>query len=303
MGTPKQIIAFCHFKGGVGSSFLASNVAYELAKNKILTCLIDFDTKLPSCANILGLEVKKEKSMYRFFTNTESTRKGECFISDKKLSSYLYLISSSSEDEVEILEDINDSGDDVNNLLNIAHDTFDIVIIDLPVDYMNPQIIGSLEKADKVIVIGDLDINTIENSFRSLQLYKSIDIPLSKFEYIPNKFFANNDITLPTIKETLGIRVGTTVPFDYFAVFNSIIKSSPIVDTNGPLTDAIRSICSMITGNIAFDKNDEKDEVVEFGKEKDEIAPTLFTFVEEAENEVASTKEVKEEGGTINVNS
>lgn len=286
MDIPKQIIAFCHFKGGVGTSFLASNIALELAKHKILTCLIDFDTKLPNCANILGLEIKKQNSMYRYFCNNNPDKRGEFFVHDKKLSPYLYIISSSSEEEVEILEDINDNNNDVEELLEITKQTFDIVLVDLPVDYQNPQVLGTIEKADKVLVIGDLDINTIENTFRSLQMYKSINIPLTKFIYIANKYFDNDDITLDTIHETLGIRVGPSVPLDYKSVFESVITSKPIVNTKHRINDSIREICSLITGHIDFDKTvDEEEPKLVFNSAKEEIAPTKYTFVYEEEGE------------------
>lgn len=294
MDVAKQLIAFCHFKGGVGTSFLASNVALELAKNKVLTCLIDFDTKLPNCANILGMEIKKKSSLYRFFSNNNPDIIGDFFINDKNVSPHLYITSSSSEDEVEILEDINDNSTDVDDLLTVTKETFDIVIADLPVDYQNPQVIETIIKADKVLIIGDLDINTIENSFRFLQMYKSINVPLSKFIYIPNKFFSNDDITINTISETLGIRLGPEVPLDYQAVYDSIIKSSPIVNTKHKIANAIHEICGLITGNIAFTgnaSNDDSEPKFKFGAVKEEVAPTKFNFV------------FDEEGGKSNGNS
>lgn len=284
MDTPKQLIAFCHFKGGVGTSFLASNVALELAKSKFLTCLIDFDTKLPNCANILGMEIKKKNSMYKYFSNNNPDARGEFFTFDKNLSPQLYVLSSSNEDDVEILEDINDNGSDIADLLAITKDTFDIIIADLPLDYQNPQVIGTLDKADKIVVIGDLDINTIENTFRSLQMYKSINIQLSKFIYIPNRFFENSDVTLSTIQETLGIRVGPAIPLDYQTVLDSIIKSKPIVNTKHKISDSIREVCKLITGNIDFTTPTAKDDSL-FGAAKEEVAPIKLTFVYDEEGE------------------
>lgn len=290
MDIPKQIIAFCHFKGGVGTSFLASNVALELAKKNFLTCLIDFDTKLPNCANILGMEIKRKQSLYKYFSNNNPDIKGDFFIIDKNVSEKLYLVSSSSEEEVEILEDINDNGTDVKELLDVAKDAFDIVIVDLPVDYQNPSVFGTLEQADKVLVIGDFDINTVENSFRSLQMYKSINIPLSKFIYIPNKFFGVNDVTTLVIQDTLGIRVGPTVPFDYQTVMDSIAKSKPIVNSKHKIADAITEICGLITGNISFAQKTENEEPkFVMGAVKEEVAPTKFSFIdEEGENSGSS---------------
>ncbi len=287
MEVAKQIIAFAHFKGGVGASFLASNVALTLAKNKILTCLIDFDTKLPNCANILGLEIKKKNSMYRYFNNNNPDSRGDYFISDKNLSPFLYLISSSNEDEVEILEDINDNSNDIEGLLNLTREGFDIVIIDLPVDYQHPQVIESLQKADKVFVVGDLDINTIENTFRYLDMYKSLNMMLTKFTYIPNKFFDSNDITVSTIQETLGIRIGTCIPYDYSLVFDSILKSKPIVNSKNKISGAISDICGMITGNIKFDEavEDEPTQKIPFGSAKEEVAATKYEFVYKEEGE------------------
>lgn len=289
MEVAKQVIVFAHFKGGVGTSFLASNVALELAKNKILTCLIDFDTKFPNCANMLGIEIKKKYSMQKFFNNNNPETRGDYFINDKNISPYLYLLSSSSEDEVEALEELNDSYNEVEELLNIAKEAFDIVVIDLPLDYQNPQMIESIQKADKVLVVGDLDINTIENSFRGLAMFKSINIPLSKFVYIPNKFFDNSDITISTIQETLGIRIGPIVQMDYHFVFDSILKSKPVVTSKNKTANSIRDICSMITGSIKFDEVMESDKApkVPFGAAKEEVAATNFKFVyheEEGEN-------------------
>lgn len=287
MGIQKQVVAFCHFKGGVGTSFIASNVALELAKKKNLVCLIDFDTKHPNCANILGIEIKKKNSMYRYFNNNNPDLRSEFFVVDKKISPYLYLISSSSEDDVEILEDLNDINSDVEELLNVAKETFDIVIIDLPIDYQNPQVIESIQKSDKVLAVGDLDINTIENTFRSLQMYKSINIPLSKFIYIPNRYFDNNDITISTIKDTLGVMIGPSIQYDYKAVFESIIRSKPIVNSKHKIATAILKICELITGHISFSDNVSEKGSSKFGfnNSKDDNEPTKFTLVFDEEGE------------------
>lgn len=286
MNIPKQIIAFCHFKGGVGTSFLASNVALQLAKNNFLTCLIDFDTKLPNCANILGMEIKRKQSMYKYFSNNNPDLKGDFFIYDKSISERLYIISSSSEDEVEVLEDVNDNGTDVKELLDVSKDAFDIVIVDLPVDYQNPSVIETLEKADKVLVVGDFDINTVENSFRSLQMYKSINISLSKFIYIPNKFFGVNDVTTVVIQDTLGIRVGPTIPLDYQIVVDSIAKSIPIINSKNKVSEAITEVCSLITGNISFTQRPQNEEPkFVIGSANEEVAPTKFSFVYDEEGE------------------
>lgn len=289
MDIPKQIIAFCHFKGGVGTSFIASNVALELAKNKILTCLIDFDTKLPNCANILGIEIKKKDSLYRYFSKNGYENRGQYFIVDKNITPYLYVISTSSEDEVEILEDINDSENQIEELLNVAKESFDIVIVDLPIDYLNPQVVETIQKADKVMVVGDLDINAVENTFRSLEMYKSIDIPLAKFSYILNKNFPNSDITANTIQETLGIRIGATIPMDYQPVFESIIRSKPITNTKHKIANYIQDICGLITGHITFTDTTSTSEgepkVTISNPEKEDVAATKFTLVFDEEGE------------------
>lgn len=259
MDVAKQLIAFCHFKGGVGTSFIASNIAVAIARKNIQTCLVDFNYKYPNCHNMLGIKVPKNRSMYSFINvGDPENNYQDFFINNKGKSEKLYLLSGSNEEEVEILEDINDNRDDVSNILDIVREIFDVTVVDLPIDYQNPPVIEVLRRADKVFVVGDQDINTVDNTIRSLNMYKAIDIPLSKFMYLPNKYLEGYEVDVSMLKKTLPIRVTEPIPFDYETVLKCIAKSHFIGEGTNRISIALKSILDIILIGYRPEKEKKK---------------------------------------------
>lgn len=269
MEVTKQLIAFCHFKGGVGATFLAANTAIAISRKRILTCLIDFDCKLPNCHNVLGIKVSPKDSMYSFLKNSNPDDVVNFFLNNDKLSENLYLLSSSSEEQIEVLEDINDNKDDIGDILKTTGELFNITVVDLPVDYQNPQVIDVLTKADKVFVVGDQDVNTLENTMRCLDMCRDIDISLSKFSYVLNKYIDGYEVDVKTIKQMLPIRVTEPVPFDYELALRSIAKSQYICEQKNKVGKALDGIVNVILVGIQFQKEQEKKKgIFGLGKSK-----------------------------------
>lgn len=274
MEVTKQLIAFCHFKGGVGATFLAANTAIAISRKRILTCLIDFDCKLPNCHNVLGIKVSPKDSMYSFLKNSNPDDVVNFFLNNDKLSENLYLLSSSSEEPIEVLEDINDNKDDIGDILKTTGELFNITVVDLPVDYQNPQVIDVLTKADKVFVVGDQDVNTLENTMRCLEMCRDIDISLSKFSYVLNKYIDGYEVDAKTIKQMLPIRVTEPIPFDYELVLRSIAKSQYIGEQRNKIGKALDGIVNAILVGIQFQKEQEKKKsIFGLGKAKKSKAP------------------------------
>lgn len=204
-------ISICSGKGGVGKSFIASNLAYKLSQHGDKVLIIDADSQFPNQHIILGVEPPVRLSQVY-------AKKVKATDAVYKINNYLYLLADSP---AQGLAEFYDESMLIDVYKQILHDfDFDIIIIDTPAGATR-RVIESCEIANlSGIVITD-EPTSLLDAYGLIKILLNY-IPVDKMKLIVNNVIDYEDADEMTTKlnsatrKFLGFNIGELgfVPYD-----------------------------------------------------------------------------------------
>lgn len=213
MDGKSAVFAVQNLAGGTGATTLAVNLAWELAhadkKNPPSVCVIDLDLQYGSVATYLDLprrEIVLELLQDAATMDTDGFKQALVSYHDK-LS--VFTIPA----EIVPLDLIGPT--EVTALLDLASQTFDIVVIDMP-RTMVMWTETVLTRADVYFATLELDLRSAENAMRFIKACQSEELPLEKMNYVLNRAPGLTDLNgknrMKKMAEGLGVSFSTMLP-------------------------------------------------------------------------------------------
>ena len=199
--------------GGVGSTTMAVNLAWELAtgdKNATHSvCLIDLDLQYGAVATFLDLP--RREAVYEMLSDTESMD-SESFM--QALVSY--------EDKVHVLTAPSDilpldivSSEDINRILAMARSHFDYVIVDMPSTLVQWSE-AVLNAAHVYFATMELDMRSAQNALRLKRAFQAEELPFEKLRFVLNRAPKFTDLNGKTrvkrLSDSLDISIELQLP-------------------------------------------------------------------------------------------
>jgi len=221
--------------GGVGTSMIATNLAWELAtivkRDGRRVAILDFNFQYGSIATYL--DVPRREAVYELVS--EAANFDQTGLT-QALSSY--------QDRLWVLTAPRDAlpldivtPHDVAAIIHLARDAFDYVVVDLPGSLMNwsePIYTAS----HQFIAVMETDMRSAQNMFRFLRTLKSEGMTLDKLAFILNRGPGITDLSgkarVKRVAESLGITYACTLPDGGKAIVDAC-------DQGVPLAEAARS--------------------------------------------------------------
>jgi pilus assembly protein CpaE len=216
------ITAFCN-KGGSGVSTTATNLAISL---KRLTtrevALADFDYQSGDAAFMLGLTPTKSLGDVLNAPRIDSASVHDALI---KHSSGLHVLSQP--EHLERVDGI--TAEQVANVLDILHSTFDLVVVDAP-HVFNEITLEIFDRSSTILLMTEPSIPSVRAARRSLEIFQKLNflVAQDRVRLVVNRRSDQSAIALPQIEETLGARVFGSVINDYPAVSTAINVGKPL---------------------------------------------------------------------------
>ncbi|MCW8850516.1 MAG: AAA family ATPase [Melioribacteraceae bacterium] len=178
-----KIISITSGKGGTGKSFIASNIASELALNGLKVLLVDLDINLANQNVLFNLTTKK--SIYHYLTYNQSL---EDIIHKQTENLHLIFGESGKIDHPKLTEErvINL----ISDLKNLSYE-YDIILLDTSSGAEN-SIIQLLLKSDEIIFVTSPEPTSVMDAYVIFKLLKSNGSDV-KANVIVNKCFTKRD--------------------------------------------------------------------------------------------------------------
>ena len=207
------IFAVQNLAGGTGATTLAVNMAWELAnadkKNPPSVCLIDLDLQHGSVATYLDLPhrgIVLELLQDATTMDTDGFKQALVGYQDK-----LSVFTTPS--EIVPLDII--GPDEVNAVIDLASQCFDIVIVDMPRTIVTwTETI--LTRADMFFATLELDLRSAQNAMRFIKTCRSEGLPSDKVHYVLNRAPGMTDLNgknrMKKMAESLGVTFSTMLP-------------------------------------------------------------------------------------------
>ncbi len=230
-----QLLAFMACKGGSGSTFIASNLGYQLAAARSVL-LVDLNLQF---GDALSLVHEQEPS----FTLADVARD-----IDRLDAALLSACTVKVAPNYSVLAAPPDFGDaveikpaHVDALLRLALRQHDVVLVDLgrSLDLLNIQV---LDQADHIFMVLQAGLPWLRHAKRLQTLFASLGYPPDKVDWIVNRFERSADISLEEIGQALGTERLRTVA-------NSYRDVKTAVNCSAALAEVARS--SAVTRNLA----------------------------------------------------
>ncbi|MCM8757547.1 MAG: Flp pilus assembly complex ATPase component TadA, partial [Candidatus Omnitrophica bacterium] len=217
-----RIITFFSTKGGVGKTFLATNLAVALAKEqskKIL--LIDLD--LEAAGDICRiLDAKPKHSLIELINLLPNKNiKKEDFLVHKYgidiLASILKLQQSPYLEPKKIKE-----------VFRIFLSDYDYIVVDAGKTF-SQVLLHAFEESNLIILVVNPDILSVYQTHLSLELLQSLGFPLRMFKVILNRAEAASSLSWQEVSVALPAQIIMRIPSEGKAVLGALNRAVPLV--------------------------------------------------------------------------
>lgn len=221
-------------KGGSGKSFIATNLAIDLAnllKKKV--ALFDLNYQFGDVALMLNLFPKH--TVYDIMSVIDQ-------LDSEMLNSFLTTHSSG----VKVLPAPIDptqneaiSTKTTKKILDTLSEFNDYIVIDTPSSFSD-NVLLIIEETDYLCMMTSMDVPSIKNLKITLQLLEQLKFPPEKIILILNRADTKVGITIDEIKKTIGRSIDITIPSNRVVPI-SVNKGVPVV-TDAPRSSVSQSI-------------------------------------------------------------
>lgn len=212
-------------KGGVGKTFIATNLAVSLAKNKEKrVVIVDLDLDFGNVA--LALNV-----MPRFTISDiiDDIRNIDQYYIDSFLTqneSGVWVLPANMKPMMS--EFIN--AEHIDFILRTLQNSFDYIVIDMPGRF-NETINPAFAIADHLLLVVTPEVSSVRNVKAALITLNELNYPKSKIKLILNRV-AGNEINIKDIETTLNYDVFAPLSADYKHVISTMNVGVPFVLKN-----------------------------------------------------------------------
>jgi len=207
------IIVVHGLAGGVGSTTLAVNLAWELAtadkNNPPSVCLIDLDLQYGAVGTFLDLP--RREAVYEMLSDTESLDEEIFGQSLLTFEEKLHVLTAPTEMlPLDLL-----TSEDVTRVLEMARNQFDYVVVDMPSTLVQWSE-AVLNLSHVYFTLMELDMRSAQNALRFKRALQSEELPMEKLRFALNRAPKFTDLSgkgrVKRMAESLSISIDLQFP-------------------------------------------------------------------------------------------
>ncbi|MBS1170251.1 MAG: CobQ/CobB/MinD/ParA nucleotide binding protein [Burkholderiaceae bacterium] len=239
-----KVLAFVSCKGGSGATFLACNLAYELATAEDAKVAL-FDLNLQFGDALLFLSNQGPKSTIADVAQDIHRLDRHLFLSSMVNVTPNLSVLAAPEDPSRA-HDV--TPEDIDALIKLARTLFDFIIIDVGRN-LNALTLKVLDLSDTIYPIVQMTLPYIRDGKRLMDTFSHLDYPKNKIHLVVNRYNKGGDIQIHHIEQTLGIKVEHIIPNHFEAVASSVNQGIPIAKLahRSPVSKALHEWGELLT--------------------------------------------------------
>jgi len=218
-----QVITVFSTKGGVGKTFIATNLAVSLAQNKDKkVVLVDLDLDFGNAALSLNIIPRYTISdVINDIQNLDQDLMKGYLISHK---SGIKLLAAN--DQPQMTDFIN--AEYIELIIKVLQSSFDYVIIDMPTRFYDP-IVPAFQEADLLMLVITPEVAAIKNIKACMVSLNNLKYPRQKIRLLLNKVERRGDVKSKDVEKTLDQNLAGSLPAEHKPVSSSLNKGVPVV--------------------------------------------------------------------------
>lgn len=247
-----KVLAFVSCKGGSGATFLAANLAHVLAAGgKRRVALIDMNLQFGDAALFLSSE--------RPVSNVADVARNIGRLDPELLQSAMNQVApglwvlAAPEDPAHAADV---QPQHVEAIVRMASGMFDFVVVDAG-RALSAVTLQVLDLTDRVYAVLQLTLPFIRDGKRLRDVFRSLDYPADKIQWVVNRFQKDSQLTLDDLKKTLGLLRVASLPNQYDVVAASVNQGVPVerIAPNSAIAKGLRELALDIAPPSPSGKN------------------------------------------------
>jgi pilus assembly protein CpaE len=246
-GRETQVVSFISCKGGVGTSFIASNVAHTLSGMRGKRVLLVDLCQLFGDAAFLVSDETPPSTLPQMCTQVE--RMDAAFFGASVVHvSESFDILAGAGDPVKAA-DIKE--DRLEWILGVAVPRYDFVIIDLG-QSINALSILALDRSTQIHVVLQATMPGVRAGRRLQEILVSLGYAPNQLRLLLNRYTRHDERTRAALEEVLALRPYHVIPEDARAVLNAVNQGLPIAQVGGgSVARSLQELAARIAGGDA----------------------------------------------------
>ncbi|HDR9251814.1 AAA family ATPase [Burkholderia vietnamiensis] len=222
-GDDTRIISFTSCKGGAGTSFVASNVAYEISEQfKRRVLLIDLNQQFADAAFLVSDETPPS-TLPQLCAQIERIDGAFLDASVAHVTPTFHVLAGAG-DPVKAAEMREDA---LEWILGVAAPRYDFVIFDIGVSISALSMVA-LDRSDQIQLVLQPAMPHVRAGRRMLEILVSLGYSSDQLRLVVNRMTRAGERTRTALEEVLGLHASTTIPDDADTVREAIDQGYPV---------------------------------------------------------------------------
>lgn len=219
-----NLISVFGTKGGVGKSVVCSNLAAATAQETgAKTALADFDIQFGDISIMMNLDPRKTLSELIQESNDYNCELLEEYIYERH---GVHILAAPNQPELAELV----TASAASRILAAMKEMFEYTFVDTP-SFIDDITLTALESSDKILLLVTLDLPTIKNVKKGLEILKSLSL-LPRTRLILNRSSGMAGISARDVERVLDMKIQAEVASDGKLVVASVNQGVPFVKMN-----------------------------------------------------------------------
>lgn len=251
-GIRGKIIAITSYKGGTGVSTIAANLGFGLAEldatgKKVV--ILDLANQSNHCAMLL--DAQPTLSINQICKSVNKMESAYIFSSTSFISPNLGIIGT--DPGIEGVEQLDPVA--LGKALDLLTESFEYVIVDLPTHTFDGRFLGTIDKADQIMLVTTIDITSIRDSRLYLTMLKSLGADQSKVRLLVNRYDCESGMfKTKDLEQALQNPISFYIPNDFKACSESSQAGESVFEhkPNSMLAEALAEVAIGIDSGALF---------------------------------------------------
>lgn len=221
---PGKILAFMPCKGGSGSTFLATNMGYQLAESGNVL-LIDLNLQFGDALSFVhdGNPASTIANVAQEIRRLDASFLAACAV---RIAPN-YCILAAPEDPSQAVEI---KPEHIDGILALAQAQYDFILLDMGRN-LDSIAIKALDRAYRIFPVLQANLPALRNAKKLLAAFAALGYPADRTEAIVNRFEKSGEIGLDDIRRLLGVTQLHAIANSYKDVNASINHGHALIET------------------------------------------------------------------------
>jgi pilus assembly protein CpaE len=218
-----KILSVFSVKGGIGATSVVANLGVALAgQAEAKTVLVDLSFHMGDLGLMLDLPPRYSLTDALNSEGAIDGTKLPSILSQHNSGAYLLTVAASPEVGDEI------TSNHMVELFGYLNTMFDYIVVDAG-RHLDDRTVEVLSLSDAILVLSCLDLPTIRNVKRYLEIFDKLEIDRDRIHLIVNRYLKKGRLTLNDLETTVGLETFWTIPNDFAPMSLGIDRGNPAV--------------------------------------------------------------------------